>query len=125
MGVRFETTTGRVALLDREARVATSESRVAAYRKNLDAISADLARRQDFIEQMVESQVGTLLTDVKADETVSDSRGEAGRARSHRVRAGVARSAAETTARSAGNPTLSATTDAPGPGAAVVAKRAG
>ena len=71
-------TADRVALLDREARVATSESRVAAYRKDLDAISADLVRRQDFIEQMVESQVGTLPADVITGETVSDSRGEAG-----------------------------------------------
>ena len=72
-------TRDRMALLDREAKVATSESRVAAYRKDLGAITADLAKRQDFIDQMVETQIGELPSDVKAGETVSDSRGEAGR----------------------------------------------
>ncbi|HEX8058001.1 MAG TPA: peptidoglycan DD-metalloendopeptidase family protein [Novosphingobium sp.] len=69
----------RMALLNREADVASAESRVSAYRKNLDATAADLARRQDFIEKMVESQVGELPADAKAGETVSDSSGEAKR----------------------------------------------
>ncbi len=67
----------RLALLHREARVTKSESRVAAYRKNLATVAADLARRQDVIEKMVESQVGELPADAKAGETVSDSSGEA------------------------------------------------
>lgn len=69
----------RLALLDREAKVATSESRVVAYRKNLDDIAADLAKRQDFIEKVADSQFGELPADAKAGETVSDSSGEAGR----------------------------------------------
>jgi murein DD-endopeptidase MepM/ murein hydrolase activator NlpD len=72
-------TRDRLALLDREAKVATSESRVTAYRKDLGSLTADLARRQDFIEKMVESQVGELPLDAKAGETVSDSHSEAGR----------------------------------------------
>lgn len=63
----------REALLDREAEIASSASRIAAYRKDLDAVEADLARRQDFIEQIV----GSLPDDVKTGETVTDSRSEA------------------------------------------------
>ena len=63
----------RVELLEREAKVATAESRVAAYRGDLDAVADDLKRRQDFIEEMVDS----LPADTKAHETVSDSSGEA------------------------------------------------
>ena len=69
----------RIALNDREAKVATAESRVSSYRKGLDTVATDLARRQQFIEQMVEAHVGELPGDVKRGETVSDSRGEAGR----------------------------------------------
>jgi murein DD-endopeptidase MepM/ murein hydrolase activator NlpD len=65
----------RLALLDREADVAKSESRVSAYRKDIAATAADLARRQDVIEKMV----GDLPADAKAGETVSDSSGEAKR----------------------------------------------
>ena len=63
----------RVALLEREAKVTSAESRVAAYRGDLDSVADDLKRRQDFIEEMVDS----LPADAKADETVSDSSGEA------------------------------------------------
>lgn len=63
----------RMALLEREAKVATAESRVEAYRGNLDAVTVDLKRRQDFIEEMVDS----LPADAKKDETVSDSSDEA------------------------------------------------
>ena len=72
-------TRDRIALLNREADVATAESRVSAYRKNLDSTAADLARRQDFIEKMVETQVGELPADAKAGETVSNSSSEAQR----------------------------------------------
>lgn len=63
----------RLALLEREAKVATAESRVSAYRGNLDAVADDLKKRQDFIEEMVDS----LPADAKDHETVSDSSGEA------------------------------------------------
>jgi len=67
----------RMSLLDREASVAKSESRVASYRKDLKGVTADLQRRQDFIIKMVEAHVGDLPTDVRAGETVSNSTTEA------------------------------------------------
>jgi murein DD-endopeptidase MepM/ murein hydrolase activator NlpD len=67
------------ALLNREAKVTKAESRIAAYRKNVDAVAEDLVRRQTFIEQMVETHVGDLPADARPGETVSDSRGEASR----------------------------------------------
>ncbi len=69
----------RMALLAREAKVTSAESRVSAYRNDVGAAAADLARRQDFIEKMVNSHLGALPTDAKAGETVSNSSGEARR----------------------------------------------
>lgn len=63
----------REELLAREAKVASAESRVAAYREDLGAVAEDLEKRQDFIEDMVDS----LPEDAKAHETVSDSESEA------------------------------------------------
>ncbi len=74
---QFMSTRDRLVLLDREAQVASAESRVSAYRKGLDSVAADLARRQDVIEKMVETNVGDLPTDAQAGETVSDSSQEA------------------------------------------------
>lgn len=65
------------SLLNREAKVASAESRIAAYRKDVDAVADDLDRRQAFIEKMVKSYVGELPADAKAGETVSDSSKEA------------------------------------------------
>jgi murein DD-endopeptidase MepM/ murein hydrolase activator NlpD len=70
---QFVSRADRIELLEREAKVATAESRVSAYRGDLDAVANDLKRRQDFIEEMVDS----LPADTKSDETVSDSSGEA------------------------------------------------
>ena len=54
MGVlQYQTRADRVALLDRESKVAKSESRVAAYRDDLDQVADDLTRRQDFIESVL------------------------------------------------------------------------
>ena len=64
-------------LLDREARVATAESRVAAYRANVGKVADDIARRQTFIETMVRTHVGDLPAEARAGETVSNSAGEA------------------------------------------------
>lgn len=66
-----------IALLNREAKVTTAESRIAAYRKDVDAVAEDLARRQAFIEKMVKTHVGELPADARASETVSDSSKEA------------------------------------------------
>jgi murein DD-endopeptidase MepM/ murein hydrolase activator NlpD len=65
------------ALLNREAKVVSAENRIAAYRKDVDDVAEDLARRQAFIEQMVKTHVGDLPADSRAGETVSDSRAEA------------------------------------------------
>jgi murein DD-endopeptidase MepM/ murein hydrolase activator NlpD len=64
-------------LLDREAKVTSAETRIAAYRDNVDAVADDLARRQAFIEKMVKSYVGELPADARKGETVSDSSNEA------------------------------------------------
>jgi murein DD-endopeptidase MepM/ murein hydrolase activator NlpD len=66
-----------MALLNREAEVTSAESRIAAYRKDVDSVADDLARRQSFIENMVKTHVGDLPADAKAGETVSDSKAEA------------------------------------------------
>ncbi|MDG6079499.1 M23 family metallopeptidase [Erythrobacter litoralis] len=66
----------RTALLSREAKVATSEERLAAYGEDLEAVTSDLQQRQDFIENMVAS----LPDDVKNAGAVTDSTGEAAEA---------------------------------------------
>lgn len=65
-----------IALLHREAKVTSAESRIAAYRKDVDSVAEDLDRRQAFIEKMVKTYVGDLPADAKAGETVSDSSAE-------------------------------------------------
>jgi len=74
---QYTATRDRLALLNREAEVAKSESRVSAYRKNLDSVASDLEKRQDFIENMADTYFGDLPQDRKPGETVSDSRAEA------------------------------------------------
>ena len=66
-----------MSLLNREAKVSTAENRIAAYRKNVDAVAEDLDRRQQFIEKMVKTYVGDLPADARSGETVSDSSAEA------------------------------------------------
>jgi murein DD-endopeptidase MepM/ murein hydrolase activator NlpD len=66
---QYTATRDRVALLDREAKVATSESRLSAYGENLKGVTEDLRRRQDVLEKMVSG----LPDDIKSGETVSDS----------------------------------------------------
>lgn len=69
----FLSTRDRLALLDREAKVASSESRVNAYRSNLDTVVGDLEKRQDFIDQVTKAHLGELPDDAQAGETVSNS----------------------------------------------------
>lgn len=66
-----------LSLLNREAKVTSAENRIAAYRKDVDAVASDLDQRQAFIEKMVKSYVGDLPADAKSGETVSDSSKEA------------------------------------------------
>ncbi len=67
----------RLALLDREAKVTSAESRVSEYRDDLKGVATDLEKRQDFLEKMAQAHLGDLPADAKAGETVSDSSGEA------------------------------------------------
>jgi murein DD-endopeptidase MepM/ murein hydrolase activator NlpD len=57
----------RGALLDREARVARQQHRVDAYRRDVRSVASDLARRQDFIQRMVEAHLGDLPEVSEAD----------------------------------------------------------
>ncbi|MBS0483096.1 MAG: M23 family metallopeptidase [Proteobacteria bacterium] len=69
----FLSTRDRLALLDREARVTSAESRVSAYRGNVNKVQQDLERRQDFIEKMVQAHLGDLPSQARPGETVSNS----------------------------------------------------
>lgn len=70
---QYTSTRDRLALLDREAKVETAESRVDAYRKNLNSVASDLDRRQDVIEKLVQAHIGDLPQDAQAGDTVSNS----------------------------------------------------
>jgi len=59
----------RAALVRQQAAVASSADRVAAYRKSVDAIAADLERRQAFLEGVVTSYIGD-ASDVAAGNAV-------------------------------------------------------
>jgi murein DD-endopeptidase MepM/ murein hydrolase activator NlpD len=65
-------------LLEREAKVEKSESRVDAYRDNIDKVADDLEHRQNFLEEVTANvdlpKGGVAKT---AHDTVSDSSGEA------------------------------------------------
>ena len=70
----------RDALLSREANVAKAESRVNAYKGNIEQVTAELQQRQDFIE----GALSMLPEDVvPANDTVSDSTDEAAKTVSH------------------------------------------
>lgn len=57
---QVSTGTAQAALVQREAKVAREEGRVRQYRHNIDSVASDLARRQKFIEQMVDAHIGDL-----------------------------------------------------------------
>ncbi|WP_326493105.1 peptidoglycan DD-metalloendopeptidase family protein [Novosphingobium sp. SL115] len=73
---QFTAARDHAALLEREAAVASHESRVAKYRGGLEDVADDLNRRQDFIEKAIEGTIGELPKDLPQG-TVSDSSGEA------------------------------------------------
>jgi murein DD-endopeptidase MepM/ murein hydrolase activator NlpD len=76
MAVRqYQSEAARWSLLEREAKVATAESRVADYRDDLGKVTGDLERRQKFLEEMTEM----LPADALDSETVTDSSNEAAR----------------------------------------------
>lgn len=57
----------RSELQAREARVASAQNRVDAYRDDVRSMTADLARRQAFIQRMVEAHLGDLPESDGAD----------------------------------------------------------
>lgn len=63
------------SLLEREAAIASAESRVAKYRGDLGNVAADLQKRQEFIEKSVAGSIGALPADLPQG-TVSDSQAE-------------------------------------------------
>lgn len=63
------------SLLEREAAVASAQDRVKRYRANVDAVAADLKRRQDLLEKAVQGVIGP-IPDSLPKGTVSDSSGE-------------------------------------------------
>ncbi|QGN56411.1 peptidoglycan DD-metalloendopeptidase family protein [Novosphingobium sp. Gsoil 351] len=67
IAVQFASTGQRSALLEREAKVTSAETRVSAYRKDIDHLAADLERRQAFIEQVVKSELGDLPAPAAGD----------------------------------------------------------
>lgn len=66
---RFRASSQQAALINREARIHSAESRVAQYRDDIDSVAADLARRQTFIEQMVEAHIGDLPDEAPAEDS--------------------------------------------------------
>jgi murein DD-endopeptidase MepM/ murein hydrolase activator NlpD len=76
--LQFFATGQRAALLERESRVTTAASQVASYRKDIDRFTSDLQRRQAFIEQVVESELGELpAPDASAATTAEPEAGAA------------------------------------------------
>ncbi len=70
--LQYRSSVERVALLEREADVATSEERLKAYRANIGEVTQDLEKRQDFIEGMIEM----LPPDAVKHDNVTDSANE-------------------------------------------------
>lgn len=62
----------RAELAQREAEIETAESRVARYREDLDAVTRDLERRQDFLDAMVEI-LPPEMRDAAAEQSESES----------------------------------------------------
>nr|WP_241657459.1 M23 family metallopeptidase [Aurantiacibacter suaedae] len=75
---QYQSSAEMASLLDREATVAKSEDRLEAYRDDLDETMADLAKRQDVLDQLAAELPEDLLTK-SADDTVTDSHEEATR----------------------------------------------
>jgi murein DD-endopeptidase MepM/ murein hydrolase activator NlpD len=70
---QWSTNRERSALLAREARVASAQSRVEAARRDMSSVASDLARRQDFIQRMVEAHLGDLPEATNDDADASES----------------------------------------------------
>jgi len=76
---QFASSRDRLSLIDREAKVATAESRVSEYRQDIDAVASDLEKRQDILDQLGEAYFGELPAH-PINETSSEKAGETARA---------------------------------------------
>lgn len=76
---QWQASSERAQLVSREAEVADAETRLAAYRDDLEATTADLGKRQDFLDGLLTALPEDLLAegDNESPGTVSDSTGEA------------------------------------------------
>lgn len=79
VAMQFVSGYDRADLAAREARVASSENRVAAYRESLDDVTADLERRQKLLESLTEQHLGADLDALPAANSSSKSATEAAR----------------------------------------------
>lgn len=73
---QWSATQEQAALQAREARIATAQNRVDAYRQDVRAVAADLERRQEFIQRMVEAHLGDLPDDTQGGDAASDDQDE-------------------------------------------------
>ncbi len=74
---QWQASSEREQLLDREAQVADAETRLNAYRDDLEATTADLAKRQDFLDGILSALPEDLLAEGEEEtDTVSDSAAE-------------------------------------------------
>ncbi len=69
----YSSSSERNQLLQQQARIATKEERQAKYADDLNEVTRDLVKRQEYLEAMAP----LLPDDIRADETVSDSAEEA------------------------------------------------
>jgi len=76
--VQYNSQAEMASLLDREASVAQSEDRLETYRDDIDETVADLAKRQDLLDELTASLPEDLLAEDEGD-TVSDSSAESER----------------------------------------------
>jgi len=70
---KYQSDSERLSLLERAAEVASSEERIGAYREDIDAVTQDLIKRQEFLEL----QAQAIPEDILGDATVTDSSTEA------------------------------------------------
>lgn len=75
---QWQASSERAQLVSREAEVADAETRLAAYRDDLEATTADLEKRQDFLDGILTALPEDLLAEGENEDagTVSDSAGE-------------------------------------------------
>ena len=66
--LQYRTLSERSALVEREAKIASAEDRVGAYRDDLKSVAHDLEKRQDFLE----SVITTLPEDARTEDAAAE-----------------------------------------------------